>query len=841
MKRSFVLIGFLFSFFYSYAQVANEAPDADLYADTIVVSPAQAHYNAAETAFAQYNMLKNDPTSDKDVLFETLLGCFMDYVKCMDELEDEQKENVKTNIMQLRPEMEDAGVYYSQHDNNPKAAKFLECYLNIPRLPLFEEEQFANNENYPAYIFLVAAESYNARDFETAASFLQEYIDLGEKRNQQTCYLFLARALQQLERFDDEASVLEEGIMNYSNDLELIKEAVRVYQKRNNKEKINEMLTKGLTLAPNDALLLLAKASYEEQEGNYPKAITIYNAFYKRDSTNIPIVKDLAFCHYNYAGELLNKSNTATDATQFQALRKEATDNYNKTIKLLEPLSKSQEVIQNDSRVIYALSDALTQVGRADEAGAVRQQQNGGTVNLAAKNVTKEATPNFNEWYKPRLDRVLADWEKRGEFEPAQEYAKRVNADTRKDLAIKTRNQLEEEFIQEYSSNYNLEDNTLKNYDPDHQTYRIQTKQGDLYIKVPIADDEAKKFKEAWNGVKIQFPKFKVDKDGKLLLATAQFVTPYGASYTYDVNEPLEYGKIKIAKPVWNDEDLFANNTVDTPRRQAARTTVDEPLVVGESTIDVNIPKTKDVNENTFVLIINNEKYKNVDPVPFAERDGNSFKRYCVDVLGVPNENIIHAANATGNEMTVAIDQIKQFENAYRGMRLLVYYSGHGVPDPSTNETYLLPCDGSPHNMSTCYKLTKFYTELTANNPGSVTVFLDACFSGAKRDGKTMDTAARGVIVKAKAAEPISNMVVFSASTGSETAYPYNNQRHGLFTYFLLKKLQEEKGKVTYKKLFDYVETQVKQQSIRLNGKIQTPTVQTPLPPSEWGNWRLDK
>jgi hypothetical protein len=143
--------------------------------------------------------------------------------------------------------------------------------------------------------------------------------------------------------------------------------------------------------------------------------------------------------------------------------------------------------------------------------------------------------------------------------------------------------------------------------------------------------------------------------------------------------------------------------------------------------------------------------------------------------------------------------------------------------------------------MSTGYKLSRFYSELTANKPQSVTVFLDACFSGAKKDGKVMDQAARGVIQEAREETPTANMVVFSASTGSETAYPYNNQRHGLFTYFLLKKLQEEKGKVTYKKLFDYVETQVKQQSIRLNGKIQTPTVQTPLPPSEWGNWRLDK
>jgi hypothetical protein len=37
---------------------------------------------------------------------------------------------------------------------------------------------------------------------------------------------------------------------------------------------------------------------------------------------------------------------------------------------------------------------------------------------------------------------------------------------------------------------------------------------------------------------------------------------------------------------------------------------------------------------------------------------------------------------------------------------------------------------------------------------------------------------------------PQGNMVVFSAAQGDETAYPNNDEKHGMFTYFLLKKLQ---------------------------------------------------
>jgi len=81
---------------------------------------------------------------------------------------------------------------------------------------------------------------------------------------------------------------------------------------------------------------------------------------------------------------------------------------------------------------------------------------------------------------------------------------------------------------------------------------------------------------------------------------------------------------------------------------------------------------------------------------------------------------------------------------------------------------------------------------------------------------------------------------VFSAAQGDETAYPFKEQKHGMFTYYLLKKLQESKGNVSLGELGDYITTQVKQQSVVVNRKSQTPTV---VPSSamsgEWKGWKL--
>ena len=102
-----------------------------------------------------------------------------------------------------------------------------------------------------------------------------------------------------------------------------------------------------------------------------------------------------------------------------------------------------------------------------------------------------------------------------------------------------------------------------------------------------------------------------------------------------------------------------------------------------------------------------------------------------------------------------------------------------------------------------------------------------------------MLASARGVALKVKSGVPQGNMVVFSAAQGDETAYPLVDQQHGLFTYYLLKKLQETKGDVTLEDLGAYIITNVRQQSIVENGKSQTPAITASSEAQDWQKWTL--
>ena len=258
--------------------------------------------------------------------------------------------------------------------------------------------------------------------------------------------------------------------------------------------------------------------------------------------------------------------------------------------------------------------------------------------------------------------------------------------------------------------------------------------------------------------------------------------------------------------------------------------------------VDFDIPIADNVSNHTFAVIISNEKYQMEKSVQYAENDGKMFTEYCKKTLGLPEKNVHFITNATLNNIKHEIKWLQDVIAVYKGeAKAIFYYAGHGIPDEQNKSAYLLPIDGYGSDVTTGYALEDLYKALGSLPSKSVTVFLDACFSGAKRDGDML-ASARGVAIKVKQNNPTGNMVVFTAAQGDETAYPYKEEGHGLFTYYLLKKLQETKGDVTLGELGDYIKTQVERQSIVTNGKLQSPSI---LPASSIGNgwkeWKLNK
>lgn len=453
--------------------------------------------------------------------------------------------------------------------------------------------------------------------------------------------------------------------------------------------------------------------------------------------------------------------------------------------------------------------------------GIVAQQRR----NRGVKVDVNKDVPDFDLFAKESIRQSMDKWKQKDPYETLAEYKERVNEENAKAKQQELQKILMDEYVQRFSYKLDISDLQLKPYDADNQSFLIGSPYGDIVLPVPRTDNEARDFAENWSGIKVYNQNF-VILNHKLALSELTFATPLGKVYQYDNSKALAYSQTQIDA---NFRDLVDYSMLVNSDDNSNKTVItQQEIAIGIPDVDINIPDYKKVNDKTFAVIIANENYTQVAPVPMAGNDGRIFALYCEKTLGLPKENILQYPDATYGKMIRAIQDIKNIANAYDQIRVIFYYAGHGIPNESTRDAFLLPIDGDGLHTEVCYPLKRLYDELSSLNTSSVVVFLDACFSGALGDGASLLSSARGLALKPKQITPKGNMVVFSAASGEETAYPYADHGHGMFTYFLLKKLQNSKGSTNLGDLANYIIENVKQKSVLINHKIQTPTVSYP-------------
>lgn len=261
------------------------------------------------------------------------------------------------------------------------------------------------------------------------------------------------------------------------------------------------------------------------------------------------------------------------------------------------------------------------------------------------------------------------------------------------------------------------------------------------------------------------------------------------------------------------------------------------------SDVDEMIPETNSTRYNTYALIIGNQDYRFVPNVPYAIHDARVFAEYCGKTLGIPSENIHISEDATKSMiLDEEMNWLSSISNK-SGKQLIVYYAGHGVPDINDkNKSYILPTDVRGTKPENGIALEKFYSQLGSMEFSQVRVFLDACFCGITRNNESVNEGLRGVEIDVEDAEiDTGNVFVFSAVQGNETAQGYAEHGHGLFTYYLLKTIQNTSGNIILKDLTTTVTNEVSKKSPTLElRKSQTPTtISSERAKDSWSGWWL--
>ena len=389
---------------------------------------------------------------------------------------------------------------------------------------------------------------------------------------------------------------------------------------------------------------------------------------------------------------------------------------------------------------------------------------------------------SFTYFAQERIMKEIEKWQKKKEYETTEQWQSRVTEVNRTEKVRELTESMKSEYIKENITytfppepegnktiKFYLDENEkaifellscdIGNYDTDYGVFQITDgTYGTFFASVPQA--EAQNFKENFDDVKIT-PTFGI-KDDHIGVVAATFTL---GDKTY--HSPENFGNLGADKDIAiNLPPLQINLNVE----DAQPTT---PQVKIDNAVDVQIPLAATTNDKTFAVIIGNENYTQVTKVPYANNDAKVFAEYCQKTLGLPEKNIKVYTDATFGTILEAMNNIAAIAKAYKGnLNVIFYYAGHGVPNESTGDAYLLPVDASGRQTEACYPLDRLYGELGNLQAHNVVAFIDACFSGSER-GNGMLASARGVAIKAKDAQARGNMVVFTAATGDQTAYPY--------------------------------------------------------------------
>ncbi|MDC1000998.1 caspase family protein [Alphaproteobacteria bacterium] len=290
--------------------------------------------------------------------------------------------------------------------------------------------------------------------------------------------------------------------------------------------------------------------------------------------------------------------------------------------------------------------------------------------------------------------------------------------------------------------------------------------------------------------------------------------------------------KIKLA--VGRNDILVQAEDINSNVAEAKVTIVRDEFISEQTLVDVDMPpKTRMNNPDALAVVIGVESYQYVPDATFAYNDAEVFREYLAETMGMKRQRIKLATNrkATQAEFSKLLGPNGWLaRNITKGKSdVVVYFSGHGIASPDAKSSGLLPHDVDP-NYSVGLQTKQLYQDLAAMGAKSVTVFLDACFTGQTRNSEMLIANARPIVIRPIAAEIPPNVTVISAASGSQISGALEEKEHGLFTYYLLKGLggdaDSNKDKsINISELKLFVSSKVKEQAA-LDGREQTPELQ---------------
>ena len=222
-----------------------------------------------------------------------------------------------------------------------------------------------------------------------------------------------------------------------------------------------------------------------------------------------------------------------------------------------------------------------------------------------------------------------------------------------------------------------------------------------------------------------------------------------------------------------------------------------------------------------WLFIIGIENYEYTDPVAYSSNSAKQFQKVMQKRLGISENHTRTLINrdATGSKIDYKLkDMLRRVK---KGDSVYFYYSGHGIPLPSQNNTpFLLAQDMNPSDLSDeRFKLQNIYKALSNSKATKIIAFVDSCFSGGT-DNQALIKGVAATRVKPKIVTfDKKKMLVISAGSGTQYSNKYDDKSNRLFSYYLMRGLIKNNSNLD--RLYSYVKSNVQEKSYEMGASYE--------------------
>jgi hypothetical protein len=268
--------------------------------------------------------------------------------------------------------------------------------------------------------------------------------------------------------------------------------------------------------------------------------------------------------------------------------------------------------------------------------------------------------------------------------------------------------------------------------------------------------------------------------------------------------------------------------TDDNGNKYTKSITVNRAVIDSKITFSALSPERVKIQptRDAVAVIIGIADYRSLPKADFANDDARAFYDYAVRALGVKPENIRMLVDGDAEEAEI----LKVFRNwlpsrVKSSTEVFVFYSGHGLPMSDGKGLLLIPSRADREVIDdTSIPFQKINELINFARPKSVTMFLDACYSGQARSGGTLIAGLRPVRAKIEEKFFPDNFTVITASRNDQMSSSASELQHGLFSYYLMRGMEgdadlDNDGNITLGEMQHYLTDTVGKHAAQLNRK----------------------